>query len=378
MRLALIALGMVACTSATAQHNDVARRNPGYLWEEPTGHPNGNSYPDVRQNPAEHQSAAGVPPGTLSYVWIPRHTNDRGEDESIDGFMAPLGPSSATATYPSFAYYPEVTVHAARAVGGPVEPDLAAAPLFVLAEAPLVFASFGYYESGTNLLTPYLLDKKHTDVVISLKWSRADSRLTPDTLNMWGDAYGDTYSEPVFGFVSPAGVVTPVAMTGAQPGYLNLTYRRTAPSLNARSDWGRTYQSQVAFPLLWGYSVSTYEAPIATLTGSVAWDIAAGPTHASATAVPMLNVGNYYQLSTSVLGLEIELDLNAVGLGTLASAGFITTLDSQGFARARELVVPPLGASAIGLHIGAEYFLLNAAGSALTASTQASWILIDR
>ena len=32
----------------------------------------------------------------------------------------------------------------------------------------------------------------------------------------------------------------------------------------------------------------------------------------------------------------------------------------------------------IGVHLGVEYFLLNAAGSAFTGSTQASWILIDR
>lgn len=378
MRYALLALGVAVCAPAHAQHNDVERRNPNYLWEESTGHPNGNSYPDVRQNPPEHQTSAGVPKGTLSYVWIPRHANDHDEDESIDGFRAPLGPSSATTAYPSFLYYPEVTLHAARTVGAHVEPDLSAQPHFVLPEAPLVFPQFGYYESGSNLLTPYVLGKQHTDVVVSLKWNRSDSRLTADTLNMWGDAYGNTFSEPVFGFVTPTGAITPVSMTGTQPGYLNLTYRRTAPSLNARSDWGRTYQSQSAFPGLWGSSISTYQAPIASSAGQVAFDILGGAAHAGSTAVPMLNVGPFHTGSTAVLGLQIELDLFAPGLGILAGAGFTVTLDSQGFGRAPELPISPLGPSSIGLYIGAEYFLLNASGTTITTSTQASWILIDR
>ena len=78
-------------------------------------------------------------------------------------------------------------------MGTHVEPDVTAPPHYVLPESPLVFASFGYYESSSNLLTPYVLDKSHTDVVVSLQWSRSDSRLTPDTLNMWGDAYGGTF-----------------------------------------------------------------------------------------------------------------------------------------------------------------------------------------
>jgi hypothetical protein len=367
-------MAALVCAGATgAQHNDVERRNSLYLWLEATGHPNGNPFPDRRQNPPAHATPAGVAPGTRSYVWIPSHANHHSGAERIDGFRAPLGPSSATLTYPALLYYPEVAVHpTVHRPAGHVEPDPAALPHLVLPEAPLVFGRFGFYESGSSLLDPVPLPQGQREVVVSRGGSRSDSRWTPDTLQMWGDAYGDRYSLPVYGFVDPAGTVSAVSAT-APYGYLNLTYRRAEPTVDARSDWGKSYLSQTTHPGLWGSSISTYEGRLSGRGGKIAWDVRAGAAYAGAMAIPMLNVGPIHPSPRVVLAQSIDLDVDDPALPLLAPR-FIVSLDSTGFARGLELDVMPLGASALGKFAGVEYLLVDAGLTQLLATTQAVWV----
>ncbi|MEM7204622.1 MAG: hypothetical protein AAF628_30470 [Planctomycetota bacterium] len=369
----LSAAPLLLALPVPAQFNDVERRNPGVTWWEPIGHPSGNPYPDLRQNPPSHQLPTGVPRGTLSYVWLPRETNDVDEDEVIDGFRAPLGPSPATTVYPATIYFPEIAIHRTRTVLGRVEPDPTQPPHFKLAESTVVFTGFGAWETSTNLLTPYTLPKTQQDVVLSLRWNADDSRDQPGTLMMWGDAHGAAYPLPVFGFVSPQGQVTPQLMLGSQPGYLNLTYRRQRPTVDARSSWGR---SGVSPTVTFGYNVSTYRAPLVGGGGCLGWDLAAGPSHAGGIAIPLLNVGPFFGSSFPFLGQTFELNLLDPALAALNNTGFAPILDATGRAQGPLFPIPKLGSSALGLRLGVEFAVFDAGLSALVDTTQAAWIEI--
>ena len=379
------ASGAAAATALLAvlvpgQFNAVQRRNTVYVQTETPGHPNGNPFADSRVNPPEHREPGdAVPAGTRSYVWVPRAASLRSGDEPVDGFVLPLSPSSATTTYPAFLYRPAVAAHPSRAApAGHREPDPSQPPFWEVAEAPLVFPQFGFYEAGVTLAQALPVPETEPELVLSMRWAGGDNRWAPDTLQHWGDAQEGPYSAAVFGFVAPAGAVTAVAMPAAPRSQLALTHLRAEPGIDVRSDWGRSYAPPSGFPGLLGSGIATYEAPLATMAGQLAWDVRGGPAYAGTVAVPMLNVGPIATTATPFLGLTLELDPLDPALGVLAGAGYVLLLDPTGTARGPLLPVPALGTAALGTAIGAEWLLVDGAFTSLLGSSQAAWVVVAR
>jgi hypothetical protein len=367
----------------TADNNPVERNNDPYVTLSQAKHTSGNNYMWPPYNPPQFSPAAttpGVPANTLSWRWIPSETNVRREARMVSGFDLGIRPSAATTSQPSTGYFPEIKVHVGKAVGSGTswvagrryEPDLAQNALITEAQTTLTFPQVASYLVSRTISTPVSVNQ--LEIVLSARWRGGENDNVAGSQGLWGSYSDGTHAPLTCGFADPSNAIT---LAGSDFAVLHFTYHEEQASISVQSDWGYR-RDPILVPTVSGYSIGTAQADLATRNGQIGWDVFAGKSQANFRAVPLLNIGPIFPVSFNLFGQTIEMNIGDPNLALLLSAGYLLTLDNDGFGNGALLPLPALGGPAIGTSIGVEFLILDPTQNRFTESTQSTWVTITR
>ena len=206
----------------------------------------------------------------------------------------------------------------------------------------------------------------------------ANTASLPGAQGFVGTADEAPFTVPTWGHATAAGVVTvvdPVARAGV---YTTLwaDYSEAAPVLLAESDFAHMRRPPPQLPAYSGRNDAVGLSDLSTTDVALGWDVAADPSLAGGTVIPLFNFlapGAPLPPTTVLFGQVFEVDLGDPLITVLADVGYGGPLDASGRLDNVRRVFPSTGPSLIGGRDRRGVHRVRAGVLGVAGTTQAVW-----